>query len=112
MNLLMRDHKDSLESIQYGGRFVTLVGKGILKSPGHPAGNQQYYNQLDILRNSSIKPYLFNIFRRSLHNKTTFLGMYTLHDYKIKESFEGFRYFEFKFLIYKKASTEECIFPS
>jgi len=112
MNLLIRDHKDSLESIQYNGKFVILVGKGMLKSPGHPSGNQQFYNQIAIFKHASVYPYLFDIFHRKIDNTTHYLGKYTLHDYKIKESFEGFRYYEFKMLRHRVEEHAECIFPS
>ena len=95
MYLLVIDHPDSLEKIEREGQIVKVIGKGIMKSPGHPAGNQQYYSQILFLHNASIKPYLFPIYNRDTANRIEYLGQYKLLSFKIKMSFEGFRYYEF-----------------
>lgn len=95
MYLLVIDHKDSLEKIERDGKIVKVIGKGIMKSPGHPAGNQQYYNQMSFLSHASIKPYLFPIYNKDSANRIEYLGQYKLLSFKIKLSFEGFRYYEY-----------------
>lgn len=96
MNILIRDHKDSLESIERDGHIVYMVGPGVLKSPGHPGGNQQFHRQMNIFRVASTKPYLFRIFNKDLEGHTEYLGEYKILDFKLKMSFAGFRYYEYK----------------
>jgi len=93
MYFLIRDHPDSLEKIERDGKIVKVVGKGIMKSPGHPAGNQMYYRQFEILRPASTS--LIPIFNMDTNKHVEFLGEYKLQNFRMKESFEGFRYFEY-----------------
>lgn len=95
MYLLVIDHKDSLEKIERDGKIVKVLGKGIMKSPGHPAGNQQNYNQIPFLLHASIKPHLFPIYNKDYANRIEYLGQYKLLSFKIRMSFEGFRYYEY-----------------
>jgi len=95
MYLLVIDHPCSLEKIERDGKIVKVLGKGIMKSPGHPAGNQQYYSQIPFLQNASIKPYLFPVYNKDADGRIEYLGQYKLLSFKIKMSFEGFRYYEF-----------------
>lgn len=95
MRLVVRNHPASLESIERNGQIVKVLGKGLMKSPGHPAGNQQYHSQLKILQNAFKDPHLFPIFNIETDGLIIFLGLYKLLDYKIKLSNEGFRYYEF-----------------
>lgn len=90
MYLIIEDHKDSIESIERGGQIVKVLGKGIMKSPGHPAGNQSNECQFPLFRTEK-----FLIYNKDLEKKIEYLGEYIMLDYKIKRSFEGFRYFEF-----------------
>ena len=90
MFLLIEDHKESLESIERNGQVVKLIGKGLLKSPGHPAGNQSNERQLPIFRSGK-----FLIYNKDLENKIELLGTYVMLGYKIKLSRAGFRYYEF-----------------
>jgi len=96
MSIVIQDHKDSLESIQRDGQIVYIVGPGILKSPGHPAGNQQYDRQFVIFNIAINPPYLFKIFNKDKEKRIEFLGEYRLMSHTIKMSFEGFRYYEYK----------------
>jgi hypothetical protein len=112
MYLLVIDHPGSLESIEREGQIVKVLGKGIMKSPGHPAGNQQYYRQIDFLRNASIKPYLFPIYNKDSANRIEYLGRYKLLWFKIRTSFEGFRYFEFTMMRSVRSTPGEVpVFP-
>jgi hypothetical protein len=90
MFIVIDDHVASIEKIERGGQIVTLVGNGILKSPGHPAGNQFNENQLPFFKTKRIL-----IYNRDLEKKIEFLGTYVILRHKIKVSFEGFRYYEF-----------------
>ena len=95
MYLLVIDHPNSLEKIERDGKIVKVIGKGIMKSPGHPAGNQQYHSQMPFLLHASVKPYLFSIYNRDSANRIEYLGKYKLLSFKVKMAFEGFRYFEY-----------------
>jgi len=95
MSLILKEHKDSLETIERGGKIVKILGRGVMKSPGHPAGNQQYHSQRGLLKYLTDPPYAISIYKLDLKDKVTYLGEYRLLDMKIKESFEGFRYFEY-----------------
>jgi hypothetical protein len=90
MYLLIQDHQDSIESIDRSGQIVKVIGKGVMKSPGHPAGNQLNERQKSFFKNSR-----FLIYNKDLEKKIEYLGEYALLGYKIKRSFEGFRYYEF-----------------
>jgi hypothetical protein len=114
MSLIVKEHKDSLETIERRGQIVKVLGKGLMKSPGHPAGNQQYSSQLSFLNYLSKKPYVISIYKVDLKEKLTYLGEYRLLDMKIKESFEGFRYFEYTMsrMNYKTQGDEPSILQS
>ena len=112
MYLLVIDHPNSLERIEREGQIVKVLGKGLMKSPGHPAGNQQYYSQILFLQNASIKPYLFPIYNKDTANRIEYLGQYRLQDFKIKMSFEGFRYYEFTMVRSVRSTPGEVpVFP-
>ena len=96
MSIVIKNHKDSLESIERDGHIVYVVGPGVLKSPGHPAGNQQFNRQFTMFKIASTSPYLFKIYNRDLEGHTEYLGEYKILDFKIKMSFAGFRYYEYK----------------
>ena len=93
MHINIKSHQDSLEKIERNGQIVKIIGKGLMKSPGHPAGHQIDYRQADIFNTSCKPPYMFTIY-----NDQKFLGRYSMLSYKIKLSFEGFRYYEFTLL--------------
>jgi len=95
MYLLVIDHKDSLEKIERDGKIVKVLGKGIMKSPGHPAGNQQYYSQLTMLKDITKKPYMVPIYNKDLDKHIEYLGKYKLLRWGVKMSWAGFRYFEY-----------------
>jgi hypothetical protein len=90
MYLLITSHPNSLEKVERKGQIVKIVGRGVMKSPGHPAGHQINSRQSDIFNNSTIHPYEFTIYKDH-----EYLGKYFLLSHKIKLSFEGFRYYEF-----------------
>ena len=105
MRIDIIQHPDSLESIERNGQIVKVLGKGILKSPGHPAGNQQYSRQMEIL--FTTHPHLYPIFNIK-GSVTSFLGYYKLLNYKIALSNEGFSYYIYtmKRMNYKRQSDE------
>lgn len=112
MYLLVIDHPGSLESIERDGQIVKVLGKGLTKSPGHPAGNQQYSNQMPFLLHSAKIPYLFPIYNKDSAGRIEYLGQYKLLWYKIKMSFEGFRYFEYTMVRFVRSTPgEEPVFP-
>jgi hypothetical protein len=112
MNLLVIDHPGSLEKIERGGQIVKVLGRGRMKSPGHPAGNQQYYSQLPFLQHASKKPYLFPIYNKDIVGRIEYLGQYRYLHHKILVSYEGFRYFEYT-MVRSVRSTPgvELVFP-
>jgi hypothetical protein len=67
----------------------------VLRSPGHPAGNQIFAKQLPFLGLTK-KQTQFPIFYIELNGDVVYMGCYSLLDYKKKVSFEGFSYFEYK----------------
>ena len=109
MYLLVIDHPDSLESIERDGQIVKVIGKGIMKSPGHPAGNQQSFSQMPFLQHSTMEPYLFSIYNRNTALRTEYMGKYKLLWYKIKISFEGFRYYEYTMA--RSVRSTPCVEP-
>ena len=112
MHVLIKYHKDSLESIERDGKIVYMIGPGVLKSPGHPAGNQQHYRQAKLFRVASTNSRYFNIFNTDYNGCTEYLGEYSILDYKIKISFEGFRYYEYKMVRVKCSMPGvEPVFP-
>ena len=107
MFLLIEDHKDSIESIERDGQIVKVLGRGLMKSPGHPAGNQSNESQLLIFRAGR-----FLIYNRDLEKRVEYLGTYGMLDYKIKLSREGFRYFEFTMMrVIHSMPGVEPVFP-
>lgn len=90
MYIVVEDHKDSIEKIERDGQIVKVIGRGIMKSPGHPAGNQLNESQIPLFRAGR-----FRIYNKDLEKKIEYLGEYVILGYKIKRSFEGFRYYEF-----------------
>jgi hypothetical protein len=90
MFLVIEDHRDSMESIERGGQIIKVVGKGPMKSPGHPAGNQMNKRQVPFFKTSK-----FLIFNRDLEKKVEYLGEYVILWHQIKLSDAGFRYFLF-----------------
>jgi len=112
MDILIKDHKDSLESIEKYGQIVYILGPGYLKSPGNPGGNQQHKRQAIMFRVASIWPYLFKLYNEDLNGHIEYLGEYKILDYKIKTSFAGFRYYEYKMIRVKCSMPGvECVFP-
>jgi hypothetical protein len=95
MYLLVIDHKDSLEKIERDGQIVKVVGKGIMKTPGHPAGNQQFSRQVPFFVEITKQPYLFPIYNKDTAGHIEYLGQYRYLQYKIRMSFVGFRYYEY-----------------
>lgn len=98
MRFFIEDHPDSLESIERDGQIVRVVGKGVMRSPGHPGGNQQFSSQIPILRAAYVQPRLFEIFNTDINDRTEYLGRYKLLEHTIKLSFAGFRYYEYKMM--------------
>jgi hypothetical protein len=106
MNIVIKEHRDSLERIEFNGQFVYVVGKGRMKSPGHPAGNQLFHRQNEYLRVGSTPPYLFSVFYQDIQGDVKHLGEYTIHSISKRNSFEGFSYYEFKLIRRFKARLE------
>lgn len=94
--ILVEYHPDSLEGFYNGGNTLRVIGAGRMRSPGHPAGNQQYHSQLAFLRLASVQrlfPAYYSCGPVKIH-----MGDYALHSFKKKQSFEGFVYFVFTLL--------------
>ena len=65
MYLMITSHPNSLEKVERKGQIVKIVGRGVMKSPGHPAGHQINSRQSDIFNNSTTHPYEFTIYTAS-----------------------------------------------
>jgi len=89
------EHPKSLERIEQHGHIIYVLGNGLLRSPGHPAGNQLIASQLKFLSLTQ-KQRLFPIFKIELSGDVVYMGKYKMLEYKKKLSFEGFSYFEYK----------------
>lgn len=87
---------NSLEHFYLNGNKLTMIGAGVLKSPGHPAGNQQYYNQHPFLR-LIYRLRTLHLFFKRLDGVSVYMGEYALQSFKKRVSFEGFSYFEYIF---------------
>lgn len=95
--IIVEDAVGSLERFDFGGRFLWKVGKGRMKSPGHPGGNQMFYNQIPFIKTSA-RQRLFPVFRKLTGGKYVYYGKYEYSLFRKRESFEGFTYFVFKML--------------
>ncbi len=84
---------NSLERFEQQGRVLKILGKGRMKTPGHPAGNQQYSSQGPFVRAASLQK-LFPVYYR-MNSVLAYMGEYSLQSMTKKESFEGFTYFLF-----------------
>jgi hypothetical protein len=84
---------NSLERFEQGGNVLKILGKGRMKTPGHPAGNQQYSSQAPFVRAASLQK-LFPVYYR-MKSVLAYMGEYSLQSMTKKESFEGFTYFLF-----------------
>jgi len=84
-------HPASIERFSQGGRVLTKIGVGRMKSPGHPGGNQQFHTQLPFFR-AMAKQHVFPVFWIK-NSRTMYMGDYKLSSYGKRQSFEGFSYF-------------------
>jgi hypothetical protein len=97
IELEVREATGSIVRFVQGGNKLILIGNGIVKSPGHPAGNQQYSSQVPII-NSLIKSSHINVTYKKLDGSTVFMGEYYFTGISKRVSFEGFSYFQFTFI--------------
>ena len=97
------DDKESLEHMRIDKHVIKILGKGIMKSPGHPSGNQSNRNQLPFL-NTLIKYHQVPVLHKMPTGTVEFIGYYRHLRTKIKVSNEGFRYYEFTLQRYNKSN--------
>lgn len=97
---------DSLEGFYRGGNKLTLIGVGMMKSPGHPSGNQQFHSQISFLRLLS-KEKVLPMYCKRLDGVSIYMGEYSLQTFKKRTSFEGFGYFEYTLL--RKPNSLQCV---
>ena len=105
--ITITDHPESFETIKQGGYIINVLGKGIMKTPGHPLGNQCMRRQDSFFYTMSVKFNLFPVFH-SLNGTIRFMGTYSCLDYNKKLAPAGFSYFEFK--LYRK--NQKYIIPN
>lgn len=96
------DHKESLESLRPDNHVIKIVGSGIMKSPGHPAGNQFSQRQVPLIRSLSIYNQV-PVLHKRYDGYVEFLGYYRFLATKIKLSESGFKYYEFTLQCYNKS---------
>jgi hypothetical protein len=97
------DDLNSLETMRYDKHVIKVLGTGLMKSPGHPSGNQLNNNQLpffDTLTKHNHVPVL----HKQWDGVVEFLGYYRHLDTKIRVSNEGFRYYEYTLQRYNKSN--------
>lgn len=97
------DNLRSLESLRSDKHVIKILGKGLMKSPGHPSGNQININQLPFL-NSLIKYHQVPVLHKMINGTVEFLGYYRHLNTKIRVSNEGFRYYEYTLQRYNKSN--------
>jgi hypothetical protein len=102
MYVVIEHHPESLECVQNNGNTIKMLGTGRMKTPGHPAGNQQYSSQAPFLRAASKG--LFPVYWR-VDSLVTYMGEYTVDSFQKKQSFEGFTYFVFT--LFRKRCCED-----
>ena len=102
MHLLIEDHRDSIEKIERGGHIIKMVGKGPMKSPGHPLGNQCFKRQAPLLKAGS-----FPIYNKDTNKNIEYLGCYRILNYEIKISNAGFKYYMFTMVRFRRSRPGE-----
>lgn len=93
MYIVIEYHPESLEGFENQGNILKMLGTGRMKTPGHPAGNQQYSSQAPFLRAASVQR-VFPVYSR-VDSVDTYMGKYSIDSFRKKQSFEGFTYFVF-----------------
>jgi hypothetical protein len=96
------DDKDSLESLRPDNHVVKIVGAGIMKSPGHPSGNQLRHRQVPLFKTFTTYNQV-PVLHKCYDGVVEFLGYYRFLSYNIKLSDSGFRYYEFTLQLYNKS---------
>ena len=95
------DHKDSLESFRPDKHVLKIVGAGIMKSPGHPSGNQFSHRQSPLFKTFTTYNQV-PVLHKRLDGIVEFLGHYRYISMKIKLTDSGFKYYEFTLQLYNK----------
>lgn len=95
------DDKDSLEYLRPDNHVIKIVGAGIMKSPGHPSGNQFSHRQTPLFRTFCIYNQV-PVLHKRLDGIVEFLGHYRFLGTKIKLTDSGFKYYEFTLQLYNK----------
>ena len=92
--LYLKEHPDSIERMRPDGQVIKVIGKGILRSPGLPGGNQCIESQRDLIR-AFVKQVYLPLFMSDSDQSITYMGNYYLARCEKKLTFAGFAYFEF-----------------
>jgi len=85
--------KGSYEYFERNDSVLVCIGQGPKSSPGHPSGNQYDSNQILLHGNLQDLYPVFRIFSDSVE----YVGNYRLLNWRKRQSFEGFAYYEYKF---------------
>lgn len=86
---------ESLDRVREDLRVVYKVGIGLMKSPGHPSGNQLYHRQFPII--ASLQKYKsLPVLRVWPDGTTEYFGRYKYEELYPRLTPEGFKYYEFK----------------
>jgi hypothetical protein len=96
------DHPNSLESMNSSKNLIKILGSGKMKSPGHPAGNQNIANQHTFIK-ALIKNSQIPVLHKYENGMIEYLGLYRHLLTNIKVSNEGFRYYEYTLQRYNKS---------
>jgi hypothetical protein len=101
----MSAHSKSLESVNHNKNLIKILGKGKIKYPGYPSGNQNAINQTIIMKtliNNSQIPVLY----KHIDGHVEYIGLYRHLYTNIKISDNGFRYYEFTLQRYNNSRSE------
>ena len=96
------DDKNSLESLRPDNHVIKIVGAGIMKSPGHPSGNQFSHRQAPLFKTFTTYNQV-PVLHKRLDGVVEFLGYYRFLSTKIKLTDSGFKYYEFTLQLYNKS---------
>ena len=91
-SLKITAHAESYHTISANTAIIQYVGVGQLRSPGHPASNQQYYRQEPFLNSLRVGNKIC-VLHQGLQGTVSLLGYYKVRGLRKYMGNEGFSYF-------------------
>jgi len=97
LDLVIKDHPDSIVRFLNNGRTIVYPGFGRMLKPGRPIANQTIHRQNIFLDKYSAQGYVSIIYQDMKGGKLP-LGNYKIYDINKKVGPGGFQYYEYKFI--------------